>query len=173
MVFIQYYWLELQLKRELAQLKAQMPAEGAGDASASVEAKILQSMHKIEQKAKAIAEVRKRNEDTAQEIIELHCQRVALDGELCKQKKELAALVGATEAARAMTCCRRSPPSRASSSGQASTRTSTSALDIDEKVFQLWASFARRARRLAFKRRAWAFLGQHLKAIKERAKTDD
>ena len=157
MVFIQYYWLELQLKRELAQLKAQMPAEGAGDASASVEAKILQSMHKIEQKDKAIAEVRKRNEDTAQEIIELHCQRVALDGELCKQKKELAA--------RAMTCCRRSPPSRASSSLQAS--------NIDENVFQLWASFDRRARRLAFKRRCWAFLGQHLKAIKERAKTDD
>ena len=167
MVFIQYYWLELQLKRELAQLKAQMPAEGAGDASASdeVEAKILQSMHKIEQKDKAIAEVRKRNEDTAQEIIELHCQRVALDGELCKQKKELAALVGATEAARAMTCCRRSPPSRASSSLQAS--------NIDENVFQLWASFDRRARRLAFKRRCWAFLGQHLKAIKEMAKTDD
>jgi len=165
LVFIQYYWLELQLKRELAQLKAQMPAEGAGDASASVEAKILQSMHKIEQKDKAIAEVRKRNEDTAQEIIELHCQRVALDGELCKQKKELAALVGATEAARAMTCCRRSPPSRASSSLQAS--------NIDENVFQLWASFDRRARRLAFKRRCWAFLGQHLKAIKERAKTDD
>ena len=39
-----------------------------------------------------------------------------------------------------------------------------------EKIGNNWGNLVRRAQRLAFKRRCWAFLGRHLNLIKHRGK---
>ena len=41
-----------------------------------------------------------------------------------------------------------------------------------DRLRRLWQRFARRLLRLSFKRREWAFLGNHLRRIKERGKAD-
>lgn len=39
-----------------------------------------------------------------------------------------------------------------------------------EKIGDYWGSLVKRAQRLAFKRRCWAFLGHHLNLIKRNGK---
>jgi hypothetical protein len=46
----------------------------------------------------------------------------------------------------------------------------TDRLFLDEKVGGDWGSLVKRAQRLAFKRRCWAFLGRHLSLIKQRGR---
>ena len=42
--------------------------------------------------------------------------------------------------------------------------------EFDEEIVELWASVVRRLRRLAFKRRCWAFLGHLLNLIKQQGR---
>ena len=42
--------------------------------------------------------------------------------------------------------------------------------EFDEQSLELWASIVRRARRLAYKRRSWAFLGHLLNLIKKQGR---
>ena len=62
------------------------------------------------------------------------------------------------------TALRRTQPQPQSSAGAQPTSARSS-----EWAACAWHDVVRKARRLAFKRRSWSFLGQHLRAIKQRS----